>query len=71
MNKIDVEKGRFLDSLTPRRQPQYGVYLLFPFVTPIICRFVKCQPPETARIEAAGSLWAGFISYPSLILSLF
>jgi cytochrome b561 len=31
-------------------QPQCGVYLLFLFLSPIVYRFVECQPPKTARI---------------------
>ena len=42
--------------LTPRRQPQCGVYLLFILLTSIINRFGECHPPKTARIVADGSL---------------
>jgi len=41
----------FLKShITPRRQPQCGIYLLFLFFTTSVCRFGECQPQETARI---------------------
>jgi hypothetical protein len=42
-------------AVTPRRQPQYGVYLLFVFSCVLIYRVVECQPSKTARIEADGS----------------
>jgi hypothetical protein len=44
--------------VTYSQQPQCGFYLLFLFLSYIVCRFGECQPPETARIEADGSLAA-------------
>jgi hypothetical protein len=38
------------------RQPQCGVYLLFLFFSFIVYRFGDSHPPESTRIEAAGSL---------------
>jgi len=52
----------FKSSITPRLQPQCGIYLLFNFLSFIVCRFGECFPSENARIEAASSL-GGCIFY--------
>jgi hypothetical protein len=44
------------------RQPLVRIYLLLLFFSYMACRFGECQPPETARIEADGSLGAGHYS---------
>jgi hypothetical protein len=36
--------------LTPRRQPQCGIYLLSLFLSSFVCKPGECLPPETARI---------------------
>ena len=38
-------------------------YLLILFFSLIICKFGACQPPETARIEAAGILCTGQLQF--------
>jgi hypothetical protein len=48
-------------TITPRRQPQCGVYLLFLFLTFTVYRFGECQPPENARIARLTARWQQLI----------
>jgi hypothetical protein len=54
--------------ITPRRQPQCGVYLLFLFFSCIVYRFIECQPPKTARIARLLARWQQFYLSPFAFL---